>query len=91
MMNPALWNMPMGQWQQFMSQMNPMGNFPQGQYNQGAQGTSVSKSSGVGLPVPTQTQPAPAAKNKKKVQSVNSDGSKKSDKVMVSSSGPTLD
>jgi hypothetical protein len=35
MMNPALWNMPMGQWQQFMSQMNPMGNFPQGQFNQG--------------------------------------------------------
>jgi hypothetical protein len=91
MMNHALWNIPMGQWQQFMSQMNPMGNFSQGQFNQGAQGTSVSQSSGVGLPVPNQTQPAPAAKSKKKVQSVNSDGSKKSDKVMVPFSRPVLD
>jgi hypothetical protein len=91
MMNPALWNLPMGQWQQFMSQMNPMGNFPQGQYNHGAQGASVSQSSGVGLPAPTQAQPAPAAKSKKKVQSVNSDGSKKNDKAMVPSSGPMLD
>jgi hypothetical protein len=33
MMNPALWNVPLGQWQQFMSQMNPMGSFPQSQFN----------------------------------------------------------
>jgi hypothetical protein len=91
MMNPTMWNMPMGQWQQFMSQMNPMGNFPLGQFSQGAQGTSVNQSSGVGLLGPTQIQPAPTAKNKKKVQSVNSDGSKKSDKVLVPSSSPVLD
>jgi hypothetical protein len=42
MMNPALWNVPLGQCQQFMSQMNPMGNFPQAQFNQGGQGASVS-------------------------------------------------
>jgi hypothetical protein len=91
MMNPALWNLPMGQWQQFMSQMNPMGNFPQGQFNQEGQGASVSQSSGVGLPASTQAQQAPAAKSKKKVQSANSDGSKKNDKAMVPSSGPMLD
>jgi hypothetical protein len=91
MMNPALWNMPMGQWQQFMSQMNPMGNFPQGQFNQGGQGASMSQSSGVGLPAPTQAQQVPAVKSKKKVQYANSDGSKKNDKAIVPSSGPVLD
>jgi hypothetical protein len=92
MMNPVMWNMPMGQWQQFMSQMNPMGNFPQGQFSQGAQGAFVSQSSGVGLRGPSsQVQLAPTAKNKKKVQSVSTDCTKKSDKALFPSSGHVLD
>jgi hypothetical protein len=72
--------------------MNPMGNFPQGQFSQGAQGASVSQSSGVGLRGPSsQVQLAPTAKNKKKVQSVSTDGTRKSDKALFPSSGHVLD
>jgi hypothetical protein len=47
MMNPALWNIPMGQWPQFFSQMNPL-MAQQGQSGIGSVLVSASQSSSIG-------------------------------------------
>jgi hypothetical protein len=47
MMNPALWNIPMGQWPQFFSQMNPLMT-QQGQGGMGSVPVSASQSSSIG-------------------------------------------
>jgi hypothetical protein len=90
MMNPALWNIPMGQWPQFFSQVDPLMT----QHGQGGLGSvpaSASQSSSIGGQGTGQQQNA-GNKIKKKQPSVSVDAIKKNPEKGVSlSSGPVLD
>jgi hypothetical protein len=96
MMPPGLWNVPMGQWQQFFGQlgMNQMMQM-QPRFSVGVQAGAASNSSS-GLPVTSQQtqlpQRGPAKAAKKKTQSSSGDSGKRVvEKAGEQVSAPPLD